>query len=66
MTIRTFLEFDEACNSWSICCPELPGLVSCGKTESEAVENFREATALFFDSDETCVGENVKMLEMVI
>ena len=28
---------------WAVWCPELPGCVSAGETEEEALENIREA-----------------------
>ncbi len=60
MTIKVALEFDEVCNSWSICCPNLHGLVSCGNTESEAAANFREAAALFFAAGEAKLRETLQ------
>lgn len=38
---RVILEPDPETNDWSVWCPELPGCVSCGETQAEALENFR-------------------------
>ncbi|MGB0563236.1 MAG: type II toxin-antitoxin system HicB family antitoxin, partial [Spirulinaceae cyanobacterium] len=36
---------------WAVWCPELPGCTSAGKTEMEALENIREAIALYLEPD---------------
>lgn len=35
---------------WVIECPSLPGCISQGKTREEAVENIKEAIALYIES----------------
>lgn len=35
----------------TIWCPELPGCVSAGETKQEAIENIREAIALYLEED---------------
>lgn len=35
---------------WVIECPSLPGCVSQGKTREEAIENIKEAIALYIES----------------
>lgn len=52
MTIRTILEYDDVANAWAAYCPELPGLNSCGDTEEDALANFKEAAALYFEPSE--------------
>jgi predicted RNase H-like HicB family nuclease len=47
MKWRVILEFDKETGDWAIWCPELPGCVSSGKTEEEAMENIREAIELY-------------------
>jgi predicted RNase H-like HicB family nuclease len=40
------IKFYRETSSWIVAeCPELPGCVSQGKTEAEAMENIREAIA---------------------
>ena len=46
MKWRVVLEPDSETGEWAIWCPELPGCVSCGETEEEALENIVEAIAL--------------------
>lgn len=35
---------------WVIECPSLPGCISQGKTREEAIENIKEAIALYIES----------------
>lgn len=46
MKWRVVLEPDTETGDWAIWCPELPGCVSAGETEQEAMHNIREAIAL--------------------
>ncbi|MEK7288335.1 MAG: type II toxin-antitoxin system HicB family antitoxin [Elusimicrobiota bacterium] len=49
MNIRVVVEFDPKVKSYSVYCPELPGCVSCGDTEKEAMKNIREAIDLYLE-----------------
>ncbi len=51
MKWRVILEPDTETGDWAIWCPELPGCTSAGKTEQEALENIREAIALYLEPD---------------
>jgi predicted RNase H-like HicB family nuclease len=55
MKWRVILELDSETGDWAVWCPELPGCVSAGETESEALENIleniREAIALYLEPD---------------
>lgn len=51
MKWRVVLEVDSETGDWSIWCPELPGCVSAGETEAEALENIREAIELYLEPD---------------
>ncbi|MDF5707792.1 MAG: type II toxin-antitoxin system HicB family antitoxin [Nostoc sp. S4] len=42
------LEPDSETSDWAVWCPELPDCVCAGETEQEALENIREAIALYF------------------
>ena len=45
------IEIDSETGDWSAWCPELPGCVSAGETEEEALENIREAIELYLEPD---------------
>jgi predicted RNase H-like HicB family nuclease len=49
MKWRVVLEPDSQTGDWAIWCPELPGCVSAGETEAEALENIREAILLYLE-----------------
>ncbi|MBW4569168.1 type II toxin-antitoxin system HicB family antitoxin [Tolypothrix sp. VBCCA 56010] len=51
MKWRVILEPDLETGEWAVWCPELPGCVSAGETEQEALENIREAIALYLEPD---------------
>ena len=51
MKWRVMLEPDPDTGEWAVWCPELPGCVSAGETEAEALENIREAIALYLEPD---------------
>ncbi|MBD2513821.1 type II toxin-antitoxin system HicB family antitoxin [Nostoc sp. FACHB-973] len=51
MKWRVILEPDPETGDWAVWCPELPGCVSAGETEQEALENIREAIALYLEPD---------------
>lgn len=48
---RVILEPDLQTGEWAICCPELPGCVSCGDTQEEALENIIEAIDLYLQPE---------------
>jgi len=49
MKFRIVLEYDKQVGRYAAFCPELPGCCSAGDTESEALENAREAIALYLE-----------------
>jgi predicted RNase H-like HicB family nuclease len=49
MKWRVVLEPDLETGDWAIWCPQLSGCVSAGATEAEALENIREAIALYLE-----------------
>ncbi len=51
MRWRVVLEQDKASGDWAVWCPELPGCASAGETQDEALENIREAIALYLQPD---------------
>ncbi len=52
MNWRIVLEKDPATGDWAVWCPELPGCASCGRTEEEALDNIKEAIALYLEPTE--------------
>lgn len=66
MKLRVVVEYDKEVNSWAVYCPELPGINSCGATEVEALDNFREAADLFFEPSDIPVPSESKVLDMVV
>lgn len=51
MKWRVVLEPDPETNDWAVWCPELPGCISAGTTEEEALSNIREAIELYLQPD---------------
>ncbi|HOC32002.1 MAG: type II toxin-antitoxin system HicB family antitoxin [Armatimonadetes bacterium] len=51
MNWRVVLEKDVDTGDWAIWCPELPGCVSAGRDEAEALENIREAISLYLEPE---------------
>ncbi len=51
MKWRVVLEQDPNTGDWAVWCPELPGCVSAGVTEQQALENIREAIELYLQPD---------------
>lgn len=48
---RVVLEQDTDTGEWAVWCPELPGCVSAGETEDEAMANIQEAIALYLEPE---------------
>jgi predicted RNase H-like HicB family nuclease len=55
MKWRVVLEQDSDTGDWAAWVPELPGCASAGQTEEEAMENIREAIALYLHHDPIAV-----------
>ncbi|MBW4659799.1 MAG: type II toxin-antitoxin system HicB family antitoxin [Drouetiella hepatica Uher 2000/2452] len=51
MKWRVILEPDPETGEWAVWCPELPGCVSAGATEIEALANIQEAIELYLEPD---------------
>ena len=64
MKLRLLVEFDPEAKRWSAVFPELPGCASAGDTEEEAVENAREALALWFEPSKLKLKKHAKLLEV--
>ena len=59
---------EEAEDGWIVAeCPSLPGCVSQGKTEPEAIENIKEAiTAWLWAEDQKAVNALPKPIEPIL
>ncbi len=69
MTLQIVLEPGE--DGWIVAeCPALPGCVSQGRTEAEAIDNIREAIELWLETELEkrleLLPPNAKMLEVTI
>lgn len=64
MKIRVVIEYDEITKSYSANCPELPGCVSCGDTEHEALQNIKEAIVLYLEPVEPTDNKEAKIFEL--
>ncbi len=64
MKFRLVVELDPQTGRWSAVFPELPGCASAGDSEAEAVENAREALALWFEPTELKLNQNARIVEL--
>jgi len=46
---RVILEPDLETGDWAAWCPELPGCVTAGESQKEALDNIREAIELYLE-----------------
>ena len=56
MTWRVVVEKDSETSDYAVWCPELPGCASAGTTQEEALEDSREAIALYLHQDPIQTG----------
>ncbi|MDF5738699.1 MULTISPECIES: type II toxin-antitoxin system HicB family antitoxin [unclassified Nostoc] len=66
MKWRVILEPDAETGDWAVWCPELPGCVSAGETEDEALENIREAIALYLEPDSIELAPGAFTREVIV
>ena len=64
MNVRLLVTHDPLTDRWSAVFPELPGCASAGDTETEAIENAREALDLWFDPVDMDVPEGARLVEL--
>ena len=69
MTFKVVLEPGE--DGWIVAeCPSLPGCVSQGRTEAEAIDNIREAIQLWLDTEvekqSGSLPANARILEVTV
>ena len=67
MKMRVVLEASEE-GGYTVYVPALPGCISEGKTEEEALANIREAIELYFEpvEDELFISESKRIKEVVV
>jgi predicted RNase H-like HicB family nuclease len=66
MKWRVVLEPDQETGDWAVWCPELPGCVSAGETEQEALSNIREAIELYLETEPLSLEPGAVLKEVVI
>jgi predicted RNase H-like HicB family nuclease len=66
MNIPVIIEKDETTHRYSAVVPGLPGCASAGDTETEALENIKEAIALWFEPVDTPKSSNAKLIELTV
>ena len=64
MKWRVVLEQDKETGEWAIWVPELPGCVSAGDTEEEALHSIKEAIALCLHPDPISVSPDAIVTEI--
>ena len=69
MTFKVVLEPGE--DGWIVAeCPSMPGCVSQGRTEAEAIDNIREAIQLWLDTEvekqSGSLPANARILEVTV
>ena len=64
MNWRIVLEQDKETGEWAVWVPELPGCVSAGDTQEEAVRNIREAIALYLQRDPISLSPDAVVKEI--
>ncbi len=67
MKLKVYLEPSEE-GGFTVYVPALPGCVSEGETEEEAMKNIREAVELYLEQvdDDALADEKAKVLELVL
>ncbi len=66
MKLRAVVEYDPKTKSYAVYCPELPGCASAGDTEEEALENIKEAIALYIEPVPVKIGSQGKVFEVEV
>ena len=66
MKFRIIVEYDTETKSYAAYCPELPGCCSAGDTEEKALENMKEALALFLEPSPLKLRPNEKVYEVEV
>jgi predicted RNase H-like HicB family nuclease len=67
MNIRVVLEKSDE-GGFTVYVPSLPGCISEGDTEKEALDNIKEAIVLYLEpvDDDAQFGENAQLMEIAL
>lgn len=67
MKLKVVLEASDE-GGFTVYVPSLPGCISEGETEEEAMKNIREAAELYLEEvdDDSVTGDKVKVVELVL
>ena len=60
------MQFDPDAERWSAVFPEVPGCATAGDTEAAAIENAKEALALWFAPSDLSLDKGAKVLEVTL
>ncbi len=66
MRLRVVVEYDAQTEGYAVYCPELPGCASAGDSEEEALENIKEAIALYLEPSSAKFRPNGKVFEVEV
>jgi predicted RNase H-like HicB family nuclease len=66
MKLRLVIERESETKRWAAFLPELPGCVSAGDTEEEAIRNAKEALELWFEPAPVNLSAGAKVLEVAL
>ena len=66
MKLRVVVEFDTEADGYAVYCPELPGCASAGDNEGEALQNIREAIALYVEPSPVKINPTGKVFEVEV
>ncbi|MBI4216957.1 MAG: type II toxin-antitoxin system HicB family antitoxin [Chloroflexi bacterium] len=66
MKLRVVVEYDAEVGSYAVYCPELPGCTSAGDTEEEALENIKEAIALYLEPSAVNIRPEGRVFEVEV
>lgn len=66
MNWRVVLEQDPETGEFAVWCPELPGCVSAGATKADALENIREAIALFLEESPVQLAPFAEIVKVAV
>jgi predicted RNase H-like HicB family nuclease len=66
MKLRVVVEYDPEVKSYAVYCPELPGCASAGDTEEEALENIKEAIALYLEPSPVKISPRGRVFEVEV